>query len=550
MSTPNGGILPAVAKFLKSRGKRNGLNRFITALAVVSLLSSVFVARTHVAWAARDTKSTIAQKMMAHRSQPTATRSSESTETQTKPAAKTKVTAASLTTSMTRTLASVATAAKNADKRAVNAKTKRQAPFFAALKKTNTNIKSLLGFAKAKDDKKFFPALERTGKSVNELDTAHRLSGIQNPKIADGVKKLVAAFKTYRSKFGKEALRKNKGGALAPAEAAQAKALEAKYRKALADLQRLKAKSGASKLPAGHAGDTQLNALINQLTSMLAGPAARPAAGNPGAAGGPSSGGGAAASVAGYVAMMLFSEDFTGSWYALSSYESLNNPRGYAAAGYAGMNPSVVGVYSEVQASQSSFSYTSSEYWSYSETTSFESSADYSVQVTDAEIASSSSYMESISVSVSVDAYDITPGDDDMALLDHDGDGTPDSADADDDNDGIPDDKDFDDDGDGVADIAEEDTDHDGTPDAIDDDDDNDGIDDATDKDDDGDGIADDKEVADNDGDGITDDKDPDDDNDGTPDAKDTDDDGDGVPDAIDTDDDNDGIEDGEDADH
>jgi len=83
------------------------------------------------------------------------------------------------------------------------------------------------------------------------------------------------------------------------------------------------------------------------------------------------------------------------------------------------------------------------------------------------------------------------------ALIDTDGDGTPDLYDNDDDDDGVSDDADSDDDNDGISDDHESrssfyDTDHDGIPDDVDSDDDNDGISDDADSDDDGDGISDD----------------------------------------------------------
>jgi hypothetical protein len=165
-----------------------------------------------------------------------------------------------------------------------------------------------------------------------------------------------------------------------------------------------------------------------------------------------------------------------------------------------------------------------------------------------------------------------------IALIDTDGDGTPDATDTDDDNDGLSDttdkfpldtdndgtnnDVDTDDDGDGILDGAEApgqalDTDNDGTPNATDTDDDNDGILDTAEigvldgtgkytlPDSDGDGIPDLADALDTDGDGIPDATDTDDDGDGLSDTTDKfplDTDNDGTPNATDTDDDGDGI--------
>lgn len=464
---------------------------------------------------------------------------------QTKAGQKTKVTSASLTQSFTRSVAYISTAAKAADKKLVNAKNQRQQAFFAALKKTGRNFKALVADVKGKNDKKFFKTLDRTGQSVNELETAYRLSGIKDPKVGEGVKKLVGAFKAFRKNYGKEAVRKKKGGPVTAKEAEQYKALEEKYRKTLAELTKLKAKLAQSTAPGGKASLAQINSLINQLTSLLSPPAAKPgAAGQPAAA----APGGGGVSLALYIRLLLFEEDFVGSWYAISTYASLTDPKGYAA--YNTIDTYAADIDSYVSTVDASFEYTSAEFWSYTESTSVEISESYEVSISESEITQSESYLEDLSLDVSVDEYDVTLGNEDAAFIDHDDDGVADTRDEDDDGDGTPDAKDADDDGDDIADFAEEDDDGDGAPDALDDDDDNDGVDDSDDKDDDGDGTPDDKEVADNDDDGTPDDKDADDDNDGTPDAKDEDDDGDGVDDAEDTDDDNDGVEDSEDADH
>ncbi|WP_216597463.1 invasin domain 3-containing protein [Marinagarivorans algicola] len=138
--------------------------------------------------------------------------------------------------------------------------------------------------------------------------------------------------------------------------------------------------------------------------------------------------------------------------------------------------------------------------------------------------------------------------DDSAALRDSDGDGTPDYIDPDSDNDGI------DDKTEGTSD-----TDGDGLIDAIDPDSDGDGMSDADEStlDSDGDGIADYRDnSADEDGDGIPDiiEGAIDSDNDGIIDAQDLDSDNDGIPDIIESgasglDSDNDGIDDAFDVD-
>ena len=270
-----------------------------------------------------------------------------------------------------------AKSAKAADKKLVDAKMKRQAPFFAALKKTDKNLKDLETSLKSKDDKKFLKAMDRTGKSVNELDTAFRLSGIKDPKIAEGVKKIGDAFKTLRKNYGKEALRKKKGGPLTPKETDQAKALEGKYRKALADLDKLKAKNANSKAPGAKASNAQLDSLSKQIAAALAPPKAKPAAG--GAAGGAPAAAGP--SLAGFTRLLMFEEDFVGSWYAISSFVMLEDPKGYASYGFGAFNSTAADIYGYTSSVETSFEFTSAEYWSYSESTSVEVTESYEVSI-------------------------------------------------------------------------------------------------------------------------------------------------------------------------
>nr|MBA2733016.1 hypothetical protein [Acidobacteriota bacterium] len=461
-----------------------------------------------------------------------------------------KVTAKDLIENVRRANAFVGKAIKGADQKVVSPKKNAQQPFFAALKKTSRNVNDLLKTSKDKKDaRKFLGAMDRTGQSVNELSTAYLLSGIKNPKVDDGVKKLVGSFDALRRNYGKEAARRKKGGDPAPKEVQQAAALKDKYTKALAELTKLKGQAAKTAFGRSPANTSVLDKLINGLNALLS----------------PSRSGGNA--LVYYTDLLYYEEEFAGSWYAVSSYASVVDPVGYAST-FRPFNTYVADVSSYTSSVEnswwssssssttttsesSSFSFSSSEYWSSYEETSVEISESYEVEISESEITETESYLEETSLEVSVDEYDVTLGDDDEAFLDHDDDGVVDSKDDDDDGDGIPDAKDLDDDGDGINDVLEVDTDDDGTPDALDDDDDNDGTPDSTDKDDDNDGIPDAKDRDDdNDNDGTPNDKDADDDNDGIPDAKDDDDDGDGIDDADDTDDDNDGVDDQHDADH
>lgn len=441
-------------------------------------------------------------------------------------AAPAKAKAPELVGSMRRSIALVRKSLKSSDPRLAGAKKQAQEPFFAALKKANRNVKDLAKVITAKDAKTLFKVSDRTGQSVRELETAYALSGVSVPGVSQGMKRLVESYNAFRRSFGKEGARRSKGGALSPQETKQASDLAGKYRAALPQLQ--KARTAAAKNPAAAA---ELGRMIDALNALLS-----TASGT--------------VSVDVFYELVAFEEYFVGSWYATSSYVSRLDPAAYRTA-FAPVDTFVVDVSNYATTVEASFAIESSEYWSYVEETTVETTWTSELEISEAEVTTFEAEIEEIDVEAVVDEYDVTLGDEDDAFLDHDDDGTLDAADADDDGDGTPDASDADDDGDGLADFTEEDSDDDGEPDAIDEDDDNDGLDDVADKDDDGDGAADEKDDdEDNDNDGKRDDVDPDDDNDGTPDARDEDDDGDGVDDDVDADDDNDGEPDAADADH
>ncbi len=434
--------------------------------------------------------------------------------------------AGDLVKAMARAAAFVAKAVKEAGASKCSPKVVRQKPFFAALKKTNSCLGEASRALAAKNDKGFLKSLDRTGRSIAGLQRAVRLGEISDARILQGTKSLGVAYATLSKSFSKAGIRRKKGGELSPAEQQQALALAAKYQKSLAQLQTVKGRPG--KAPGVVA---EVAYLVDGLDRLLA------------------PGRGGKATVEWYTELVSYETEFTGAWYVVASYDSLVDPVTYQST-FAPVNASFADVASYTETVETSFTYESSEFWSSYASASFETTESYDVDISDAEVATYDDYIDHTSVDIEVDEYDVTPGDDDNAFLDHDDDGIIDTVDDDDDGDGIPDDKDLDDDGDGIDDFAEVDSDHDGTPDAIDEDDDNDGIPDADDKDDDGDGIPDDKDNDhDNDNDGIPDDKDDDDDNDGIPDSADDDDDGDGIDDADDTDDDNDGVDDADEGD-
>ena len=91
-----------------------------------------------------------------------------------------------LTDSMRKAAASIGKATKSADPKQVSPKIKKQQPFFAAMRKTNADIKLLSKAITARDSKDMQRCMGRTGKGISELNSTYKLSGINNAQVADG----------------------------------------------------------------------------------------------------------------------------------------------------------------------------------------------------------------------------------------------------------------------------------------------------------------------------------------------------------------------------
>jgi hypothetical protein len=157
-----------------------------------------------------------------------------------------KATGKQLTDQMRKAAAYIGKAAKSADSKQVSPKIKNQQPFFAALRKTNSDIKLLSKAITAKDAKDMQRSMGRTGKGVAELKSAYRLSGIQNAQIADGIKKLDGAYTAFRKTYGAEAALAKKGTPLTAAQKQNATALKTKYQQTLTQLKQTRDKASRS----------------------------------------------------------------------------------------------------------------------------------------------------------------------------------------------------------------------------------------------------------------------------------------------------------------
>lgn len=396
-------------------------------------------------------------------------------------------------------------------------KKKTQRPFWSALKAINGNVKAMKGAIAAKDPK-FFKLLDETGRAVAEVNHGAQLLRLKDRKALAGVKALSVSYNELLKNFGKEAARKKKGGELSAAEKEQLAKMRSGAKGVRDKLKAMQTKLDRKKNARLYAQLMDLIALSSKIDRLKGD------------------------NLNAYIEMLYLVDYLTDDWYSYGQYLQVWDPALYTEwTSYSSVYESYYSYYET--------SYTSIEYTDWSAMDSsvevVDAESAYDIEVSNEEIASSDSLVESYSEETSTaemtaeetaaEAADTSENEDVVYDTedDDDGDGLEDADDTDDDGDGVPDEKDTDDDNDGVAD---DDSDGDGTPDAQDDDDDNDGVTDAQDDDDDNDGVSD-ADDDDTDNDGIDDDQDTDDDNDGVPDAQDDDDDGDGTSDAEDTDD-------------
>jgi len=313
-----------------------------------------------------------------------------------------------------------------------------------------------------------FNAEHRAGAAIREMILSWKNLGAKAPAVDSALEKLAAADLFYREHFGEGAIRAKKGGDLSDAEKAELAKLQRQNEQMAAKLQELEAHLDKSE---------QLRAEVERLREQIARLSAPQF------------------TVAVYIEWVDMVEVFEGDWSWLVSYS-------------VELEPASVTWFEAVQVTFVAYEAIYVESWADSVAeasdgawldASFESTVDFTVEISDEAMTAADTDVDKMEVSVEVEEWTVTADDDD------DNDGIVDAQDDDDDNDGIPDAQDDDDDGDGIADAKESDEDHDGIPDSIDDDLDNDGTPNA---------------------------QDDDDDNDGTPDAQDNDDDNDGVPDS------------------
>jgi len=175
-----------------------------------------------------------------------------------------------LTDAMRKAAASIGKATKSADPKQVSPKIKKQQPFFAAMRKTNADIKLLSKAITARDSKDMQRCMGRTGKGISELNSTYKLSGINNAQVADGIKKLNGAYTAFRKTYGPGAARAKKGTPLTAAEKQNATALKTKYQQTLTQLKTTRDKASKSSYGKTASNIAAVTDLIDSLTTLLA----------------------------------------------------------------------------------------------------------------------------------------------------------------------------------------------------------------------------------------------------------------------------------------
>ncbi len=154
------------------------------------------------------------------------------------------MTAGQLLTNAEKSLALMIKAAR-ADK-ALEAKTAKNKPFWAATKKVAQNLeRAKKGLAAKNND--FFDAVGDARTAMREMKIAWDLTKSTNKAVVGHARKLGDALTVLRTDFSKEAARKKKGGPLSAKEKAQLEKMKAEQKRFQAQLKALEAKAAKDK---------------------------------------------------------------------------------------------------------------------------------------------------------------------------------------------------------------------------------------------------------------------------------------------------------------
>ena len=107
----------------------------------------------------------------------------------------------------------------------LNAKKKAQRPYWLGLKTINTKSAAMKK-ALTKKDKAFFKLVSETGVAVTDVRNGVGLVGVKDKDVQRGVKAVTLAYNELYKNYGKEAIRKKKGGDLTKKESEQLTRME------------------------------------------------------------------------------------------------------------------------------------------------------------------------------------------------------------------------------------------------------------------------------------------------------------------------------------
>ena len=128
----------------------------------------------------------------------------------------------------------------------LNAKKKVQRPYWLGLKTISTKSEGMKK-ALTKKDKSFFKLLSETGVAVTDVRNGVSLIGVKDKEIHRGVKAVTLAYNELYKNYGKEAVRKKKGGDLTKKESEQLTKMETEAKTVETKLTSMRKKVAAQK---------------------------------------------------------------------------------------------------------------------------------------------------------------------------------------------------------------------------------------------------------------------------------------------------------------
>lgn len=147
--------------------------------------------------------------------------------------AKSRATATSLVEDANRALAYVVKAIQQGKQ--LDAKNPRHQPFLTSLRSMSLTIDQL-GKGLTDREARFHVALSQANEDCAQLIITWPRCGVTNEKVKEGISALAESLDELRDHYGKEALRRKKGGPLSEKERAHAAAIESRAKRMAAEL--------------------------------------------------------------------------------------------------------------------------------------------------------------------------------------------------------------------------------------------------------------------------------------------------------------------------